>query len=1070
MLIVPDLAKHPKFKSRPYVCGPPYYRFYAGASLKTANGIVIGALCALDYEPRHGLSKPEQQSLTTVAKLVMEYFENMRAAADRDKITTMYKGLNTFVAGSSKQRKGKVEADERARSGQKTQLNDARQDSGATTPRVHTDLEEQVSSVNFARNGDAMAKGGLPNDASERIPLKEQFQATLKRAANLLAESLALESGGVVFYDPVTVVGIVAESKSPSVSPLHECSEIVWGDEVLESANARATVLAEKLAVDCGSSSPLVTPGHQTMTTRILASLIEQFPTGCIWEFDEHGIIPGHRETWSAQWAPVQGLGAYLSGLFPGARSLIFVPLFDANAGTHYSGCFAWSTDATNRFAAEVEFSFVKAFGNNVSAEINQLATLDADRAKSDFISSISHELRTPMHGIMNAVDAMMMTSVTSLQSGLLTTIGNSTKTLLDTITHVLDFSKINHSSRRPSRILASGTESDLQPHDNDVHTSAVDISAITEQVVDSINASTMFSRKQPSVENAPNSHVDTAKDIQVFLDISADDWLFRTEAGAIGRVVMNIFGNALKYTERGSITVRLFQSANEVSSHISAEGTRKVVLIVKDTGKGISSEFLKHGLFQPFTQESQLNEGTGLGMSIVLKTVKELHGDVTVRSSKGQGTEVHVVLPSLPRASSADWTHSTSDDLEYLRGLQRPLTVGLYGFDPERQMSKLLRKYIEGWIHAECVCDWTYNKHPQIMLVDVLSLPHVKRDFNNADFEIIVLCDSPIMFEKLQEQSGRYHFLLKTFGPHRLAAAIRECIDRSEVPMEDVLHGQPHLENYAALDSAADSPLLLTPGECATPTRTTENASQPILRGPDEVKPSHQPERPKLPTIDTDTRQMGSASERATAMSKAANRQTRVLVVDDNSVNRHIIAAVLRRNGIHTDEAENGLLALQAAKAVAYDVIIMDINMPVMDGHQATREIRKYEKMVGRKEQVINADETGLRTARRLSTSSSSRFGPADLATPPGSPEEDEVMTDVEDDSDEDDVKTPTVLATENAAIIIASTAQNDPENQAAGLKNGFDVWLTKPFITKQLGPMITTWMETGLLDLSKL
>lgn len=1007
----------------------------------------------------------------------MEYFENKRAAADRDKVTTMYNGLNTFVTGSNKRRKLKSEADERARSGKNARSETYGLQVERTDGRSETEME-YTPSLDYAETCHATPRKDTLEDRSSDMPLGEQYQATLTRAANLLAESLGLNSGGVVFYDPVTVIGLVAESKSESFSPLNECSQMVWGDGVVESESARAKVIAEKRTGNLQSLSPA--PDLPKMTTRILAGLIEHYPSGHIWEFDDHGLLPVHERPRplsdvTGNEASDTDEGRYLSRLFPGVRSLIFVPLFDANAGTHYTGCFAWSTDSTNRFNPDVEFSFVKAFGNNVSAEIQQLTTLDADRAKSDFISSISHELRTPLHGMWNAYEYLKATRMTSAQYSHLSTIGNATKTLLDTITHVLDFSKINKSSRRASKAVNIDTSLDQQPQDTGMLKPPVDLAAITEQVVDSINASTMSKEALLSLESvSPTGHAQMKNNVHVFLDIAVGNWLFRTEAGAIGRVVMNIFGNALKYTDKGSVTVRLLQTNDEQSTQRAAEGGRTVVLVVTDTGRGISPHYLKHGLFEPFTQESKLNEGTGLGMSIVLKTVKELHGDVIVNSTKGGGTEVRVILPNLISASRTDLADSSPDALHYLQSLPGPLIVGLYGFDPDDQISKLLQQYLHDWIHAKCVSDWTRNQQPHAIIVDELLLSGMMQDLRQPDVEVIVLCHNPGNFQKLQNPNGRYHFLLKTFGPLRLAAAIRECIEgfHASDPTTSDSQSQSDLSADSAPETEATLPALLTPGDSESPTGSTENTSQTRTADPVQPSSSRRPERPKLATIGTS--KISSESSLPDATSSSGTRPPRVLVVDDNITNRKLIAAHLRKKRMSVDEAVNGYLAVQAAMAADYDFIIMDINMPVMDGQQATREIRKCEARMGKKRLRMSSNGHDERIAAQPwdhapDLPDTDPFDLADLASPPDSPE-DAVMTDVEDDDDEEEVVTPTISIRPNAAVIVASTAQNDPANREAGLTNGFDVWLTKPYRTKGLIPMITTWMKDRIMDLSAL
>lgn len=146
-----------------------------------------------------------------------------------------------------------------------------------------------------------------------------------------------------------------------------------------------------------------------------------------------------------------------------------------------------------------------------------------------------------------------------------------------------------------------------------------------------------------------PSSPVTVVFDIQW-----ATEWKFRIQSGAWRRILMNVFGNALKYTSSGFIYVGLKispKSRSEIndSSDMKASGDHarefQVVLTVKDTGKGISMEYLRNGLFTPFTQENALTPGSGLGLSIVRQAVGSLGGSIEVSSVKDDGTELSIQI-----------------------------------------------------------------------------------------------------------------------------------------------------------------------------------------------------------------------------------------------------------------------------------------------------------------------------------------------------------------------------------------------------------------------------------------
>jgi signal transduction histidine kinase len=190
-----------------------------------------------------------------------------------------------------------------------------------------------------------------------------------------------------------------------------------------------------------------------------------------------------------------------------------------------------------------------------------------------------------------------------------------------------------------------------------------VDISVVCEEVVEGVFAGHVFqnmtaqsfdmvpdvrgkmsnSRKVSSssehLMGVENIHHD---EVNVILDADVHNYHFTTQPGAVRRVIMNLLGNALKYTSHGYVQIKL--ETTEMKD-LEQPGTSEtiprcmVVLTVTDTGRGISSEFLRSKLFTPFAQENSLSSGTGLGLSIVRSIINLLEGEITVDSELGRGT-----------------------------------------------------------------------------------------------------------------------------------------------------------------------------------------------------------------------------------------------------------------------------------------------------------------------------------------------------------------------------------------------------------------------------------------------
>jgi hypothetical protein len=250
--------------------------------------------------------------------------------------------------------------------------------------------------------------------------------------------------------------------------------------EVLGYSTEESSSWSSQSTKSCTSFTPI--------DQSLLTSLVKRYPQGELFVFDEDGpiepeavILPAE----GSQLDPTSDVSLQkrsrrqerkraemlrLLAAFPGARQIFFVPLYDSTSGC-FIGSFAWSTSATRIFTVENHLSYLIAFGHSVMSEVSRLNTLSADRAKGDFISNVSHELRSPLHGILASVEFLADSVLDGFQRNLVDTVDMCGRTLLDTIEHVLDFSKIKkfgHDSMQPLGVVAD-----------------LDVSAIVEEVLE---------------------------------------------------------------------------------------------------------------------------------------------------------------------------------------------------------------------------------------------------------------------------------------------------------------------------------------------------------------------------------------------------------------------------------------------------------------------------------------------------------------------------------------------------------------------------------------------------------
>jgi signal transduction histidine kinase len=239
---------------------------------------------------------------------------------------------------------------------------------------------------------------------------------------------------------------------------------------------------------------------------------------------------------------------------------------------------------------------------------------------------------------------------------------------------HILDFSKINQFEKVWRRNKRGGPR--LGPRSNDGGLSLrksdlpmvnlfaeVDISVVCEEVVEGVFAGHVFQNLTAGsfdMVPAPRGKMSDPRkfwvsseqmmgqeqlqhpQVQVIFDVDVQSYNFITQPGAFRRVIMNLLGNALKYTSHGYVCMKLEARPME-ALHTPASGeltARSLITVtIKDTGRGIASEFLRSKVFTPFAQENSLSSGTGLGLSIVRSIVALLEGEITIDSELGRGT-----------------------------------------------------------------------------------------------------------------------------------------------------------------------------------------------------------------------------------------------------------------------------------------------------------------------------------------------------------------------------------------------------------------------------------------------